>query len=157
MRLETKVNNRDVKIQGYSTGYIVAAMGQIEIAEGKKLSHVIHDACAIYVSTHPDVQNSIKTKIILQNFGDKLANLTLISSQIANSDEKLSNFVSICINLSKKTTPKIRKGEIIPDIKTLVSDLKRLDEHEYNAYIKIGHKFLNKVDFGLIFNNDDEL
>lgn len=147
----TRDNKRDKKIQGFTTSDAVHGLNQIEIAEKKKQSEVLHDAVISYIRSHPSVQISVKRQINIQILSEKMHVLRGISSNLNEFSTFESNFVAFCVDLSQLKHVDNKKLPLIEDMKELLIGVKDHHEPEYQKYMKVARKLLNKQTFILVF------
>ena len=120
---EMSRENRDRKVQSYTTSQVINGLNQIEIAEGKKQSSVVHDALVSYVSIHHDVQISVKRQISMQNLSEKMHVLSNISSNLNEFGDFESGFVSFCVNLNALKIDESKKSMLIADLTMILRDV----------------------------------
>lgn len=147
----TRNNKRDRKIQGFTTSDAVHGLNQIEIAEKKKQSEVLHDAVISYIRSHPSVQISVKRQINIQILSEKMHVLREISSNLNEFSAFESNFVAFCVDLCQLKHVDNKKLPLIVDMKELLIGVKDHHEPEYHKYMKVARKLLNKQTFALVF------
>ncbi|MGP8323459.1 MAG: hypothetical protein ACT6FG_05655 [Methanosarcinaceae archaeon] len=142
---------RDKKVQSYTTSAVINGLNQIEIAEGKKQSSVVHDALVAYVGAHHEVQISVKRQISMQILSEKMRVLSDISSNLNEFGDFEASFVSFCVNLNALKVDETRKNALVADLIFVLFDIKTVYPLEYDKYVKLGRKLLTRKHFDVVF------
>lgn len=150
----TEYKPRDKKIQGYTTSKVLHAINDIERAEGKKMSAVVHDALTAYTSDHPNVQLSTKREINISKLSMKMASLSENASKANEYDEFESNFIHFCVNLSHIKANSPQEFSLIGDLTLLLSEIETHHEDEYGKCIKIARKLMPKRILKQVFQKE---
>lgn len=150
----TEYKPRDKKVQGYTTSKILHAINDIERAEGKKMSAVVHDALTAYTSSHPNVQLSTKREINISKLSMEMASLSENASKANEYDEFESNFIHFCVNLNHVKANSPQEFSLIGDVTLLLSEIGAHHEDEYLKCIKIARKLMPKRILTQIFQKE---
>lgn len=153
----TEYKPRDKKVQGYTTSQILHAMNEIERAEGKKMSAVVHDALTAYTSNHPDVQLSVKRDIKINEFSTEMAKLSEIASKANEYDEFEANFIHFCTNLNRIESNSPQELSLIGDVILLLTKIKAHHNKEYDRCIKIARKMVTKRVFNQLSPDESDI
>ena len=146
-----KEQKRTFKLQGNTTSKVAHAMGQIEMAENKKQSAVVHDAATYYAENHPAVQNSLKRDLNIQRLSSNMHELSILSSTTNEYGDFEADFINFCINIGDKSHKTAKRNALIGDLILLLFEIKENHMEEYEYCMKIARKMLSKTIFTQIY------